>query len=189
MPDWSSVIGWLLLAEIDTPDGPARFWPGTDGVFTDTNGDRWVGSVLLSMPRLQASIGGTAPAGEVTLAYFQDPDSDDLIGQVKALGIEYVEGREIKFYAQPLYTVDDLEAPQEAPVLFMTRTMEKLDYTLKGAADRSITLSFESSFQDRKSARRHILDRRGHSRLLGYDNPSLEFMPTSNYQDEPLFGG
>ena len=188
MPDWSSVIGWLTLAEIDTADGTFRFMPGTDGKFTDANGNEWLGSVLISVPKLTASIGGNAPAGEVTLAYYQDPDDPDLIGQVKSLGIDYVQGNAIRFYAQPLYIMSDLEAPTEAPELFMTRTMEALTFSENGVADRSITLSFETVFQDRKSSRRRVLDERGHSTLLGTSNPSLEYMPRSNWQETPLFG-
>ena len=46
--------GGLDLCAIETPDRPARFIIGTDGVFVDVNGDQWFGTQLASVSSLGA---------------------------------------------------------------------------------------------------------------------------------------
>jgi len=182
------VLGALDLCEIDTPDGPARFMIGADGLFTDTSGNEWYGSQLASVSSLGSAIGGAAPEGSLTLSYFQDPDAADLISQVKDLGLDYIAGRSITFYVQPINSQTEFYAPTVAPHQWMQRTMRTLVFTANGAQDRSISVTFEAWSEDRRSARRIVLNTEGHAKLIGEANPSLEFMPTSDFEEEKLFG-
>lgn len=77
----SPVFMGFDLVELDTPDGVFRFLLGTDGIFKDVNGVEWIGSTVLAASSLEASIDGRAPAGELTLTYFQDPEAPNLISQ------------------------------------------------------------------------------------------------------------
>jgi hypothetical protein len=183
-----SIHGALDLCEIDTPDGPARFLIGTDGVFVDVNGNQWVGTQLVSLSSLGSAMDGQAPEGSATLSYFQDPDADDLIGQVRELGQAYVEGRTISFFVQPCSSMDEFYAPKVAPIQWMQRTMRTLGFSASGAQDRSISLGFEAWTEKRKASRRIVLNTEGHAKLIGEANPSLEFMPTSDFEEEKLFG-
>ncbi|ETX26596.1 hypothetical protein RISW2_21760, partial [Roseivivax isoporae LMG 25204] len=76
-------VGMLDLCAIDTPDGPARFIVGTDGRFTDTAGEVWHGSTLLSVDQLQMTINDVAPRGALVLSYFQDPDAPSLASELR----------------------------------------------------------------------------------------------------------
>ncbi|UWQ59969.1 hypothetical protein K3722_07515 [Leisingera caerulea] len=182
------VLGVLDLCEIDTPDGPARFIIGTDGVFTDINGNQWFGTQLASVSSLASALDGQAPEGSLTLSFFQDPDADDLIAQVKALGLDYIRGRPITFYVQPINSQAEFSAPTAAPVQWMQRTMRTLVFSASGAQDRSISVTFEAWSENRRASRRIILNTEGHAKLIGEENPSLEFMPTDDFEEEKLFG-
>jgi hypothetical protein len=192
MPDGfdprADVVGVLDLCNINTPDGDFGFMPGTDGKFTDVNGKEWLGSTILTISRLQSAIDGVAPSGSVGMSFFQDPDQPDLIAEIKRLGIEYVDGRPITFYWQPIRTPEEFYAPTTPPVQWLQRTMRTLSFRANGALDRSVTLGFESWSEDRKAARRIILNTDGHAKLIGAANPSLEFMPTVDFEEEKLFG-
>lgn len=180
--------GGLDLCAIETPDGPARFIIGTDGVFVDVNGDQWFGTQLASVSSLGSALDGQAPEGSVTLSFFQDPDADDLIAQVKALGFAYIAGRKITFYVQPCASIEEFYAPKVAPVQWMQRTMRSLTFGVSGAQDRSITLGFEAWTENRRAARRIVLNTEGHAKLIGHENPSLKHMPTTDFEEEKLFG-
>ena len=182
------VIAVLDLAEIDTPDGPARFIIGTDGVFTDTDGNQWVGSQLVQVSSMQSALDGTAPAGSITLSFFQDPNADSLISQIKELGADYITGRPITFYIQPIRSQAEFRAPTIAPIQWMQRTMRTLTFTAGGGQDRSITISFEAWAENRRAARRIVLNTEGHAQLIGEANSSLEFIPTVDFEEEKLFG-
>ena len=182
------VLAVLDLCEIDTPDGPARFIIGTDGVFTDVNGNKWYGTQLANVSSLGSAIGGEAPEGSLTLSFFQDPDADDLIAQVKELGLDYIKGRPITFFLQPINSHPEFQAPSVPPIQWVQRTMRKLVFTANGAQDRSISVTFEAWSEDRRGARRIVLNSEGHAQLIGEANPSLEFMPTTDFQDVKLFG-
>ncbi|MGB1215863.1 MAG: hypothetical protein ACPG4X_21015 [Pikeienuella sp.] len=182
------VLGGLDLCEIDTPAGAQRFMIGTDGLFIDVNGNGWFGSELIGVTNLASAIGGNAPSGSVTLTFIQDPDEVDLISEVRALGMDYINGRSIKFFFQPIKSQAEFYAPTIAPIQFMERKMRTLTFAASGAQDRSITLGFEAWSEDRKSARRTILNTEGHSRMLDEYNPSLEFMPTHGVVLQKLFG-
>ena len=181
-------IGMLDLVNISTPGGEHGFLLGADGAFTDVNGKVWWGSTLFSVTGLQSAIDGIAPEGAITLSYFQDPNAPDLIDQVRALGLPYLKGRDITFYVQPLASIAEMSAPVWAPIPWLKRTVQSLTFTATGAQDRSITLSFESWAADRAAARRIVLNTEGHAQIIGEANPSLEFMPTVDFQEEKLFG-
>lgn len=182
------VLALLDLCELDTPDGPARFMIGADGRFQDVNGNVWWGSQLISVEGLQSAIGGIAPSGSATLSFFQDPDAASLIAELRAQGRDYVNGRPITFYIQPIRSQAEFYAPTIAPIQWMQRTMRVLTFSASGAESRSITVSFESWAEDRRAARRVALNTEGHARLTGAPNPSLEFMPTVDFEEEKLFG-
>ncbi|EEX09629.1 conserved hypothetical protein [Ruegeria lacuscaerulensis ITI-1157] len=184
----ADVVGVLELCEIDTPDGPARFIIGTDGVFTDVSGNQWWGSQLIGVGSLASALNGEAPAGSVTLSFFQDPDADDLIAQIRELGDDYVKNRPITLFKQHFGSMSEMYAPKTAPVPWLQRTMKTISYQFSGAQDRSIVVGFEAVTENRRAARRIILNTVGHSQLLGYENPSLEYAPTTDYEEGKLFG-
>ncbi|MFY0620037.1 hypothetical protein [Shimia sp.] len=195
MPDtidgWNprdDVVGVLNLVNIHTEDGEFGFLLAQDGVFVDVNGKHWYGSTLLSSPKLQSAIDGVAPAGEISVSFFQQPDAPDLVDQMLSLGVDYVNGHKIEFYLQPICSMAEFSAPTIAPQLELTRTMRKLSYRASGAEDRSIGLSFEPWSEERRAARRITLNTDGHAKLLGAANPSLEYMPTQDFEEEKLFG-
>ncbi len=182
------VLGVLELVNIHTPDGEFGFLLAQDGVFTDINGKQWWGSTLLNAPRLQSAINGVAPAGEISMTFFQPPGGPNLVDQILTLGVEYVDGYPIEFYFQPIQSMAELYAPTIAPQLQLTRTMRTLTIRATGAEDRSLAVSFEPWTEERRSARRIGLNTEGHATLLGRSNPSLEWMPTEDFEEEKLFG-
>lgn len=182
------MLGGLDLCEVDTADGVQRFMIGTDGIFKDVNRRNWVGSQLISASSLGAALNGEAPSGSITLSFFQDPKAKKLITEIRDLGLDYVAGRAIRFFYQPLRTQEEFYKPEIAPLQWTQRTMRTLTFSVNGAQDRSITLSFEAWSEDRRAARRIILNTEGHATIIGEANPSLEFMPTSDFEEEKLFG-
>jgi hypothetical protein len=179
---------FLRLVNINTTDGDFGFMLGGDGIFTDVNAKEWYGSQLIEEGAQQQAINGIAPSGTLSMAYFQDPNAPDVIGQIKALGLDYIKGRELKFYFQPLRSIEDFYAPHFEPVLEMTRVMSSLEFSYVGELERRITLSYESWAEQRNSARRLVYSVAGHAALIGESNPSLTYMPTSNFEQEKLFG-
>lgn len=184
----SHAVFALFLANVNTPDGDFGFMVGTTGSFIDINGKEWLGSQLISTGDDEFAINGIAPSGTATLSFFQDPGAPDLVKQVHALGSEYVQGRPLTFYVQPLLSQAEFYAPTKPPLPIMTRTMRKITYSLGEAQDRAITLNYESAFENRKGARRLVYNTEDHARLIGEPNPSLQFIPTSDWQEEKLFG-
>lgn len=182
------ILGGFDLCEIDTPDGPTRFLIGADGVFRDVNGNEWYGTQLASVSSLESALEGRAPEGSITLSYFQDPEADDLIAQVKELGLDYIKGRSIKFFFQPISSLAEQQNPKVAPLQWMQRTSRSLRYRYSGAQDRSIVLGFEAWTEHRRAARRTVMNTEGHAKLIGEANPSLRYMPTTSYEEELLFG-
>ncbi|WP_375698596.1 hypothetical protein [Pseudophaeobacter sp. TrK17] len=182
------ILGALDLCEMDTPDGPMRFMIGADGVFTDVNGNKWCGTQLASVSSLESALEGRAPEGSITLSYFQDPEADDLISEVKALGVDYIKGRAIRFFFQPIGSMAELYQPKHPPKQWMQRTMRSLRFSASGAQDRSISLGFEAWTEKRRAAGRLVMNTEGHARLTGAPNPSLKFAPTTAFEEEKLFG-
>lgn len=186
-PD-AEVLFALNLAAVDTPDGIFRFLVGTDGVFRDVEGHEWAGCQLLQPSDDEFAIGGAAPSGSLTLAWFQDPSAPDLIAQVRELGAAYVAGRPITFYVQWCTTLEEMYAPTLPPVQVMRRTMREITWRLDGAQGRSLTLAYESAFDHRRGARRMVYNTDDHTRLIAAANPSLQFIPQDNFQAQKLFG-
>lgn len=182
------VVGLLDLVEVETQQGPARFLIGVEGVFRDVTGNEWVGSQLVSIGSLKSAIDGIAPEGTATLSFFQDPDAKNLITQLREQGTEYTVGKTITFFVQPIGSMAEFYAPTTPPIQWLQRVMTNIGYSANGALDRSITLAFEAWSQYRRSARRIAMNTEGHARLTGSPNPSLEFAPTVDFQEEKLFG-
>jgi hypothetical protein len=182
----------LDLVSIDTPDGEARFIIGQDGKFTDASENVWWGSSLISAGDLEMSIGGTAPSGAITLAYNIDDTvgAPSLIADLRALGRSYVSGRSVTFWLQLLQTVEQFHAPVLAPIPLAVRVATSLSFQIEGPQRRAISLGIEGPFANRNTARGYVYNTADHARLIGSDNPSLEFMPTDLYQrpDERVFG-
>ncbi len=182
------IVAKLDLAAIDTAEGTFRFIVGVDGRFTDLYGHQWIGSQLISAGALEASINGTAPAGSISLSYISDPEMPDLAGEIRALGLDYVRDREIRFYVQPFGDLAEFYAPRFAPIRIMSRRIKGLTVRADGELVRTISLSFESAWEARVAQRRRIYNTADHSKMVGHANPSLEYMPTDTFQTEKLFG-
>ncbi len=178
----------LDLVNVNTPDGDFGFILGADGAFRDINGKRWVGSTLIGAGDDEVAIGGTAPEGALTLTFFQDPEEEDFVAQIKGLGADYVAGRPVTFHVQPLRSQAEFLAPTLAPITVMTRTARKVIFGLEGPLKRSMTLTYESVFEARKLRRARVYNTEDHARLVGSANPSLQYIPTSQFRDEPVFG-
>lgn len=182
------VVGMMELVSIDTADGVFRFVLGGDGIFTDTLGRRWIGSQLLDCSELRMSIQGEAPSGTIGLSFIQDPDDGDLIGQIKELGSDYIKGRELTFWLQPIKTMAEFVAPTIPPIPWLRRKAVHVEFDLTGLIERRITLAFEGPFTGRNTAPGLQYTVADHARLIGAANASLRFMPTDTFQEEKLFG-
>ena len=133
-------------------------------------------------------IGGGAPSGSLALSFFQDPLAPNVVADMKRLGLDYIKGRAITFYIQPIKTMAEFSAPTIAPIQWMQRTMRTLTFSASGSQDRTISVGFEAFTENRRGARRILLNTDGHAQILGASNPSLEFMPTTDFKEEKLFG-
>lgn len=182
------VVAAFTLVAIDTPDGVARFMPGIDGIFTDIDGNVWTGSTVLELSELEMSINGAAPGGKAGLSYFQDPAAPDLVAKIRALGDAYIRGRTLTIYVQPFTDMAQMHAPAIAPIQLARRYMTTLEFQAVGPDVRRISVNFEGPFEDRRAARRLYYNVADHSRVLGYANPSLQYMPTVDFQEQKLFG-
>lgn len=183
-----SVVAVLDLVNVHTADGEFGFLLAQDGRFVDVNGKEWWGSTLLTAPKLQSAIDGVAPAGEVSMNFIQPPNGQNLIDDILSLGLEYIGARRIEFFIQPIRAQGELYAPTIAPQLYLTRTMRTLSYRAAGAEERSLGVTFEPWSEERRAARRIALNTEGHAKLARKVNPSLEFMPSSEFEEEKLFG-
>lgn len=183
----AEIKGVLDLCEIDTADGTYRFFIGQDGVIKDANGDEWIGSALASVSSMESAIGGVAPSGTISMSFFQDPDESNLIQQIKELGVDYVAGREIRFYVMPISSPEEMVNMTRTPIKWLTRKSRRISYAFSGAQNRSITLSFEGWAEQRRAARRIVLNTDGHKKLTGKENPSLRYMPTIDFEPEKLW--
>lgn len=182
------VAGILALVEIDAPSGLVRFMLGQDGRFTDSLGRDWWGAQVLQASALEWSRSGEAPAGQMAIAYFQDPDAPDLIADLRASGDAHLRGRSIRFYLQPIRDATDYAAPRSAPVLIATKTCGTLRFTAQGDLQRGLSLDIEGPFALRRAARGYFYTTADHAALIGAANPSLELMPQDQRQEETLFG-
>lgn len=183
----AEVVAMFTLVEIDTADGTYRFLLGQDGIFTDVNGQQWFGSSILSGSDDQMVIGAIAPTGSLTVSWHAGPDSD-VIEKMRELGLEYVYGRQIRFYDQYFASFEEMYAPVTPPELFMTRVSVGLDFMADGPARRQISLQYEGTARMRNHQRRMVYNTVDHSRLVGAQNPSLQFLPKEYRNQEPLIG-
>lgn len=184
----AEVIGYIRLVSIDAPSGLARFMVGQDGIFTDANGNQWFGSQLLQPSALTLSRDGKAPEASLSLSYFQDPDAPDLIDQIKESGDDAVRGSIVRFYMQPIGSVEEFTVPVFQPVLRGTRTAAGLRYEAHGDTVRKITLTIEGPLRARVSRRGYVYTVADHAALTGSENPSLRYMPQRDRQTEKLYG-
>lgn len=182
------ILGLIGLIEVETPDGPMRYMAGIDGVFRDSQGREWVGSQLLQASEVEWSRSGEAPEGVIALSFFQDPDAPDLIAQVRALGADYLEGRKVRYFVQPIRSMSEFYAPVLPMILIATRTAGSVSYEMQGDIARRMTLSVEGPMAGRRAARSRFYTVEDHSRLVGSANPSLQFMPLEPREEEALFG-
>lgn len=182
------VVAKLDLININTADGDFGFIAGLDGRFTDVNGKKWLGSSLITASAQESALNGKAPAGEVSMSFYQDPSMPDLVGQIRDLGVDYIRNRPITFFVQTFADTADFYAPETPPIQIYRRKMKTISFSIEGDQMRRLTLSFESSWEDRRSAKRRIYNTLDHSDFVGAPNPSLEFIPTNNFQEEKLFG-
>jgi hypothetical protein len=185
------VVGLLTLANINTPDGDFGFMLGVDGKFTDVTGKNWWGTVLVDSPDIEMSINGLAPAGQLSLSWFSDPTQigpeAGLIDDVKDLGTDYIRGRSLTFYVQPLTDTNQLWAPVIAPIRFAQVAMQSISFTLSGSFERSLSLSWEGAYVGRNTARGLYYTTTDHARLIGAANPSMTYAPMDGRQVEKLF--
>ena len=184
----SETLGILDLLELDTTEGPARFIANNDARFVDINGKEWVGSKLISVSEVDFSINGTAPGVEVGLSFIQDPEADDLIAQIREMGVGVIQGREARFYIQYFEQFEEFYKPVFAPQLLTTRTMQNITYSFDGPQVRRVSLIIEGPFSLRAKPVGGRYNTADHSRRCGYANPSLEYMPTSGWDEQSLFG-
>lgn len=177
----------LNLVTIDTPDGTFGFVIGADGIFTDINGMKWYGSQLIQAGDDEFATEGNAPSGQITMSFFQDPAAPDVISQVRELGADYVDGRDLIQWVLPMKSQAEFYAPTVAPIRVMTRTMRQVVLNLQEGQQRTIGVTYEASFERRRDRRRLIWNTTDHALLIGGANPSLQFVPQIYDQEEKLF--
>ena len=182
------IIGALALVAIDAPSGIARFMPGQEGKFTDSAGAVWWGSQLIDDGDVEWSRNGEAPAGQLSMTYFQDPDAPALIDELRESGDDVLRGRTIWFHLQPLGRHEDLYAPRWPPILIATRTAGALQFEAQGDVVRRLTLMIEGPLAPRRTARGFYYTVADHGALIGTPNPSLAYMPQHSRAEEKLFG-
>ena len=185
----AEIVGLLTLVQIDAVSGTYGFMPGQEGRFTDANGFTWYGSQLIGAGDVDWSRDGTAPQGQLTLSYFQDPSAPDLIQQLRDSGDAETRGRPVRFYIQPLTDMAQFFAPTFAPLLIATKVAGPLTFEIEGDVIRRITLALEGPSALRRASRGLNYNVEDHNRLIGTTgNPSLEFAPSDARQEEKLFG-
>jgi hypothetical protein len=183
----AEVVGLLLLAELDCDGVTVRFILNDEGFFTDTNGNQWMGSKLLSMSELAFPVNGEAPLTTLTFSYTFDADVTDVVSTARSEGAAAIKGRPARFYLQYIGQTGEMFAPVHAPLQISKRTMRSLEYMLDGPQSRALSVKIESPFEGRsKPVNGKYTDADQRRRFPG--NPSLEFMPTNNSDDQQLFG-
>lgn len=185
-PD-AEVAGVMTLAELDTPDGPARFIVGAQGRFVSIDGRVWWGSALIALEDIENGRGGTAPAGRATVSYFQDPGALDIAAEIKDRGVAWLSGRPLRLYLQCLLGGEDFTAPSLPPLLHQTRVMRRLEITADGPLRRTLALEFEGPAEVRRNKRGYFYTTDDHAALIGAPNVSLSLMPMTDVAEEPLF--
>lgn len=186
----AEIVGAITLVALDTTGGVLRFGVGFEGLFTDRNGNQWLGSRLINLSETEFAINGTAPALAMTFSWIQDPDAVDLNAIIREEGgVSAIKGRSATFYLQYMTRQDEIFAPVRAPVQWFRREMMNIVYTIDGPQQRSVAITCEGDWRLRnrpQAGRYTVID---HARRLGVaSNPSLQFMPINAVDDQPLFG-
>ncbi len=172
------VLRYLELVEIEALSGTYRFIVCATADWTDANGNRWVGHEGIRLSALGEPINGVAPAGSLTLEYFQDPEKPDLFAELQASGDANIDGRALRLYSYFWEREQELYAPTRAPTLEYTFVMRSLTFTVGVGFERALTVHFESVNEWRAVSRAIAMDTAGHALLLdGQANPSLKFAP------------
>jgi hypothetical protein len=184
----AEVVGGVVLAELDCDGATLRFIIGDEGWFDDVNGNRWVGSKMLSAEPIDFSTSGDAPSMKMTFSYIFDPDSDDLITLVREYGVAAVRNREARFYFQYFARYEELLKPVWEPRLLATRRMLSLNYVIEGPKSRAVSVLMEGPFDLRSKPVNGRYTGADHRRRTGLDEPSLDLMPTNSFDEESLFG-
>lgn len=183
------IVGYVELLAVDTTAGIYRFIIGADARLIDVNGNEWVGSQLISASEIEHSVNGSAPGAEYSFSFIQDPDEDDLIGAIRDMGgVDIVKGRDATMYMQYFATYNEMFKPVFAPYQITKRKMTALGYVFDGPQVRKLTLSVETSFNLRSKPIGARYTTADHSRRVGSNNPSLEFMPYNAFDEQTLFG-
>ncbi|WP_169194928.1 hypothetical protein [Devosia sp. MC1541] len=181
------VVGAVILIEIDSSEGFVRLYPGEAGVFESADSKRWIGCTLLRMGAVKLSSNGAAPTWEASLSYVHDPDRTDLLEVIRNYGVAAINGRKCNLYFQYFGKTEEMYAPIWTPILLRSVTMRRLVYNIVGPSERSVTLICEGPFPLRsKPLNGRYSDADQRRRYPG--DPSLEFMPTHGFDDQPLFG-
>jgi hypothetical protein len=183
----AEVIGVLDLIKIDTPDGVYGFMPGVDGKFTDIDGQEYWGGILITDGALQMAIQGTAPEGEIGMAFFSDPDGAQLIADIRELGLDYVQGRAITFLIQPLTDMAQFYAPVLSPIQIAQRRMTRISYAMTGPIQRQLSVGYEGVFAGRNAGPGLFYTTEDHAKLLGTANPSLTYMPRDDFTEKQMY--
>lgn len=188
----ADTVGILELVELDTTEGICRFIVNADGFFIDSNGNKWMGSKLISVGEIEYSVNGSAPAVEFSFSFIQDPDAEDLVSAVRAMGLAAVRGRDASIYIQYIGATREFFKPFYAPQKITVRKMSNIGYAFDGPQIRSLSLTVEGPFNLRSKPVNLRYNTADHSRRLGLApgvvNPSLEFMPNNTFDMQPLFG-
>lgn len=180
------VIGAALMIELDTAEGFLRLYLGENGVFHSADGKDWIGCTMLRMGDVKVSSNATAPTWEAQLSYVHDPDREDIMATIREYGVAAIDGRPCRLYFQYFGQLEEMFAPIWQPILFRTVKMRRLIYNYAGA-ERSVTLVCEGPFPLRsKPLNGRYTDADQRRRHAG--DPSLEFMPTNGFDEQPLFG-
>src|SRR5690606_26067359 len=151
-----------------------------------TDDKDWIGCTLLRMGDVKVGSNGTAPTWEAALSYVHDPDRTDLLAVIRQSGAAAIDGRPRRLSIPYFGRLEEMFVLIWQPILFRTVKMRRLIYNYSGQ-DLSVTLICDGPFPLRsKPLNGRYTDADQRRRHAG--DPSLEFMPTHGFDDQPLFG-
>ncbi len=183
------VVRFIELVGIEAATDIYRFMIGVSDRWRDADGREWVGSEGITLSALSEPINGRAPAGSLTISYFQNPEGPDLFREIKESGDADVEGRALRIYSFFWETEQELRSPTRPPQLEYTFTMRSIVFSAGIGFERSLSVHFEGVNEWRANAGAVALNTEGHAHVLdGEANPSLKFAPNrTNAIYEALF--
>ncbi|WP_116654875.1 hypothetical protein [Pelagibacterium sediminicola] len=142
-------IGAALLTFADFREVPRRWWPG-HGLLR-AGGHDWLGAgEFISIEGLEQPIGTRAPKMTFTLS-----GVDATIVQMARQASDRVKDRRITVYIQFFDVTPDDAGKQpwsllDSPYALATGIMDQMSYTLEGADRRTVTLTAESLWVNRR---------------------------------------